>query len=208
MTRLASGNSIVPALMARRCSVCTLATCTSSSGRGWSPGRMMPCGIPRSLLLVWVMISRRWARNSEPQALLRACSTIARAITVLPDRGRRDHDDPALPRLDRAPEFGDHLGLVRAQHLGHGAPRDLGCCIPAPRPLRMVARTLCQPSSAARPFATQACCERRDHLGLGELAAGDQLKQAEGGAVERVRYGEPGGVAASAAISARRAAWP
>ena len=28
--------------------------------------------------------------------------------------------------------------------------------------------------------------ERRDHLGLGELAAGDQLKEAKGGAVERV----------------------
>ena len=72
-------------------------------------------------------------------------------------RGRCDQQDAALPRLDRAPEFGDHLGLVRAQHLGHGAPRDLGCCIPAPRPLRMVARTLPQPSSLARPFATQAC---------------------------------------------------
>ena len=72
-------------------------------------------------------------------------------------RGRCDQQDPALPRLDRAPEFGDHLGLVWAQHLGHRSPRDLGCCNPAPRPLRMVARTLPQPSSLARPFATQAC---------------------------------------------------
>ena len=156
MTSPASGNSIVPALMARRCSVCTLATCTNSNGRGWSPGRMMPCGIPRSLLLVWVRISRRWARNSEPRAFAAGLLDDRPRDHGFARRGRRDDDDPALPRLDRAPEFGDHLDLVRAQHVGHGAPRDLGYCNPAPRPLRMVACTLCQPSSAARPLATQA----------------------------------------------------
>ena len=71
-------------------------------------------------------------------------------------RGRRDQENLALPRLYRAPKFGNHLGLVRAQHLGHGTPRDLGCCNPALRPLRMVRFTLCKPSSATRPFATQA----------------------------------------------------
>ena len=53
----------------------------------------------------------------------------------------------------------------------------------------MVARTLGQPSSLARPLATQRLVERGDHLGLVEFAAGDELKQAKGCAVERVVAG-------------------
>ena len=169
----------------------------------------MPCGIPRSLLLVWVRISRRWARNSEPQALAAGLLDDRARDHGFARRGRRDQQDPALSRLDRAPEFGDHLGLVRAQHLGHGAPRDLGCCIPAPRPTADGGVHALPAVVSGEAVRDAGPLQRRDHLGLVELAAGDQLKQVEGCAVERVRCGEPGGVAGRASeISARRAAWP
>ena len=64
--RSAGGSFIASDRIARTHSVCTLASCTRSMGRGENPALMMPCRMSEAnnFLVVWVMISFRWARTS------------------------------------------------------------------------------------------------------------------------------------------------
>ena len=118
---------------------------------------------------------------------------IAAAITVLPEPVGATR---MMRRLcfARTIEFGDDVGLIRAQR-GHAAPARARMLHAGPAPLRIVARTEAKPSSSTRPLRLAGVDQTLDHRVAVELTTGDQLKQPEGRAVERVvaRAGRRGG---------------